>query len=112
MKIGIYAGTIPPPVFIENLVNGLADKGDTVFIYGKAIDRNYQFSNANIRQRKYPITNIGVLLQFFYIVFRLFINQPYSGLTLIKKVWQKSKNGTHFIKRFCKVLPPFLDNLQ
>ena len=26
MKIGIYAGTIPPPVFINNLINGLADK--------------------------------------------------------------------------------------
>ena len=51
MKIGIYAGEIPPPVFIENLVTGLADKGETVFIYGKAKDRNFQFSNSNVRQR-------------------------------------------------------------
>jgi len=112
MKIGIYAGTIPPPVFIDNLVNGLADKGETVFIYGKAIDRHYQFSNANIRQRKYPITNIGFLLQFCYIVFRLFIKQPYSCLTLVEKVWQNSTNGIHFIIRCCKVLPPLLDNLD
>ena len=39
MKIGIYAGTIPPPVFINNLINGLADKGDIVFIYGKVIEK-------------------------------------------------------------------------
>ena len=46
MKIGIYAGTIPPPVFINNLVNGLADKNDIVIVYGKASERNYKFSKS------------------------------------------------------------------
>ena len=61
MKIGIYAGSIPPPVFIKNLVNGLANKEDKVFVYGKALDQNYQFSNSSIKQRKIPNTTIGIL---------------------------------------------------
>ena len=76
MKIGIYEGSIPPPVFINNLVNGLADEGNNVFIYGKSTDRNYQFSNPSILQRKFPITKFGVILHSFYILIKLIYNQP------------------------------------
>ena len=35
MKIGIYSGAIPPPVFINNLINGLVEKNDTVILLAR-----------------------------------------------------------------------------
>jgi len=112
MKIGIYAGTIPPPIFINNLINGLADKGGTVYIYGKAIDRNYQFSNSAIIQRKVPVTKIGIILYTIYALSKLIIMQPQLYLIIVKMLRQNSTNWIQFLKRSCRVLPPFLDNLD
>ena len=65
MKIGIYAGTIPPPVFINNLINGLADKGDIVFIYGKVIEKEYKF---------YTQTDTEILINFIELCIEESIN--------------------------------------
>ena len=112
MKIGIYAGTIPPPVFINNLINGLADKGDIVFIYGKVIEKKYKFSNSGIIQRKFPTTQIGIFLYSIYALSKLIIMQPQLYLTIVKMLRQNSTNWIQFLKRSCRVLPPFLDNLD
>jgi len=112
MKIGIYAGTIPPEVFIENLANGLADNGYKVFIYGKSAERNYKFSSSSIIQRKVSITKIEVLKYFIYALIRLIINQPLSYLTIIKIIRNNSKSWIHFLQRSCRILPPILDNLD
>ena len=112
MKIGIYAGTIPPPVFINNLVNGSADNGYEVFIYGKAANRNYKFSNSYIIQRIFPSTKIGILLYSIYILLQLILRTPRSNLTIIKMVKQNSNSLSQFFQRTCRVLPPFLDKLE
>ena len=112
MKIGIYAGTIPPPVFINNLINGLADKGDIVFIYGKVIEKKYKFSNSGIIQRKFPTTQIGIFLYSIYALSKLIIMQPQLYLTIVKMLRRNSTNWIQFLKRSCRVLPPFLDNLD
>ena len=112
MKIGIYAGTIPPPVFINNLIKGLADKGGIVFIYGKVIEKKYKFSNSGIIQRKFPTTQIGIFLYSIYALSKLIIMQPQLYLTIVKMLRQNSTNWIQFLKRSCRVLPPFLDNLD
>ena len=112
MKIGIYAGTIPPPVFINNLINGLADKGDIVFIYGKVIEKKYKYSNSGIIPRKFPTTQIGIFLYSIYALSRLIIMQPQLYLTIVKMLRRNSTNWIQFFKRSCRVLPPFLDNLD
>ena len=112
MKIGIYAGTIPPPVFINNLVNGLADKNDTVILYGKASERNYKFSSSALVKRKVPITKLGIILYSIYALSKLIIMQPQLYLTIVKMLRQNSTNWIQFLKRSCRVLPPFLDNLD
>ena len=112
MKIGIYAGTIPPPVFINNLINGLADKGDIVFIYGKVIEKKYKFSNSGIIQRKFPATQIGIFLYSIYALSKLIIMKPQLYLTIVKMLRWNSTNWIQFLKRSCRVLPPFLDNLD
>lgn len=112
MKIGIYAGTIPPPVFINNLINGLADKGGIVFIYGKVIEKKYKFSNSGIIQRKFPTTQIGIFLYSIYALSKLIIMQPQLYLKIVKMLRRNSTNWIQFLKRSCRVLPPFLDNLD
>ena len=112
MKIGIYTGTIPPPVFITNLVNGLADKNDTVMVYGKASERNYKFSSSAVIQRKVPITKLGIILYSLYIHARLIIRRPNLYLAIAKMISQNSTNWIQFLNRSCRVLPPFLDNLD
>ena len=112
MKIGIYSGAIPPPVFINNLINGLVDKNDTVILYGKASERNYKFSSSAIVKRKVPITKLGIILYSIYALFKLIIMQPQLYLTIVKMLRQNSTNWIQFLKRSCRVLPPFLDNLD
>jgi len=112
MKIGIYSGTIPPPIFIENLVNGLADIGNKVFIYGKPGEGYYQSSNSSIIQRKIPVTKFGVILYFIFSLIRLIIIKPHICLTLVNMIRQHSTNWIQFLKRSCRVLPPFIDNLD
>jgi colanic acid/amylovoran biosynthesis glycosyltransferase len=112
MKIGIYAGAIPPPVFINNLVNGLADKGDTIFIYGKVIDKNYQIHNSNIIQKRIPSTKFGIILHSIFTLIRLITSQPHLYISLVKIVRQNSNSWGHFFYRCCNILPPFLDKLD
>jgi len=112
MKIGIYSGTIPPPVFINNLIKGLADKGGIVFIYGKVIEKKYKFSNSGIIQRKFPTTQIGIFLYSIYALSKLIIMQPKLYLKIVKMLRRNSTNWIQFLKRSCRVLPPFLDNLD
>ena len=112
MKIGIYAGSIPPPVFIKNLVNGLANKEDKVFVYGKALDQNYQFSNSNIIQRKSPTAKFGVIFYSIYYHLRLIIITPYTFITIIQSIYQYSNNYKQYFYRSCRVLPPLIDKLD
>ena len=112
MKVGIYVGSIPPPVFINNLVNGLADEGYNVFIYGKPVKGDYQFLNPSILQRKFPITKFGVILYSIYILVRLIFDQPHFNLNIVKIVRQNSKNWSQFLQRLCRVMPPFIDKLD
>ena len=112
MKIGIYTGTIPPPVFITNLINGLADKNDTVMVYGKASERNYKFSSSAIIQRKVPVTKLGIILYSLYIHARLIIRRPNLYLAIAKMISQNSTNWIQFLNRSCRVFSPFLDNLD
>ena len=112
MKIGIYSGAIPPPVFINNLINGLVDKNDTVILYGKASERNYKFPSSAIVKRKVPITKLGIILYSIYALSKLIIMQPQLYLTIVKILRRNSTNWIQFLKRSCRVLPPFLDNLD
>ena len=112
MKIGIYAGTIPSPVFIENLANGLADKGNRVIIYGKAEKGYYQSHNFSIIQRRIPATKFGEMLYSIYSLVSLIIRQPHLYFTIVKIVRQHSKGWIQFLQRSCRVLPPLLDGLD
>ena len=80
MKIGIYAGKIPPPVFIENLVNGLADRGNEIIVYGKPLKRDYTFKIPNVIQRKVPVTRIGLMLYSIYSIFKLVLMFSYNHI--------------------------------
>ena len=44
MKIGILVGRVPPPVFINQLLCGLAEAGHKVFLYGSSNDKNFRYN--------------------------------------------------------------------
>ena len=73
MKIGILAGRVPPPVFINQLVCGLAEAGHKVFLYGSSHDKNFQYNNPLLFVRTKPKYKIPL----FFNSFR--INESFEG---------------------------------
>ena len=45
MKIGIFVGKFPPPVFVNQLVCGLVEAGHKVFLYGSSHNKNFRYNN-------------------------------------------------------------------
>ena len=80
MKIGIYEGSIPPPVFINNLILGLASKGLNIYLYGKVYNKGKGYQNSSIFLRKIPCSKLGVILKSLSNIFSLIINKKYSSL--------------------------------
>lgn len=61
MTIAIYSGTIPSTTFIENLIEGLADSGLKIILFGKKTGRvNYR---GNVKVIETP-ENVGALVLF------------------------------------------------
>ena len=112
MKIGISAGLIPPPVFIENLLNKLASQKYRIYIYGNLSDNRFKFKNINIVPRVRPTTKLGICMYSFFLHFQLLFRMPKLFFTLINKINLRSKNIKNYIIRSTKVIPPFLDNLN
>lgn len=112
MKIGFIIGEIPPPIFINNLIDGISKKGYKIFLYGKVVDKNYQFPNPNIILRKTPQYKINIIFCLIYFFIRLLLNKPNIIFKLIKRIWYNSKNIAEFIHRSLIVAPPFIDELE
>ena len=112
MKIGIFSGTIPSEKFINNLINGIADEGNKVFIYGKEKNKKYFLNQNNIIKRKFYSNKYQV---FFYSVFnilKLFIFNYTLCFNVISQIIQNSKSKVEIFHRCCKVLPPLLDDID
>jgi len=61
LTIAIYSGTIPSTTFIENLIEGLADSGLKIILFGKKTGRvNYR---GNVKVIETP-ENVGALVLF------------------------------------------------
>ena len=112
MKIGMYIGTIPAPVFIENLINGLAKNGQRVFIYGKLIDKEFKIENSNIILRKFPNSKFKIVISFIYLFYKALICKSYSCIFLLKIIWTNSNTISQFFNRFCRLIPPFIDDID
>jgi len=112
MKIGIYTGEIPAPVFIENMVIGLADVGYQVYLYGDSKERPAKFNYSGIILRLHPVSGKGKILISIYYLFLIFWQYQFSGISILKMIYGNSGSMKQFIYRVCRVLPPFLDKLD
>ena len=111
MKIGIYSGSIPPPVFIDHLVRNIP-KSNQVFLYGSRREKNNQYINTSIQLRIKPTNKAYLLLSSLYYIFKLIYIYRKSSKKLLSQLWDNKDNFSNFINRCSAILPPFTDSLD
>jgi len=112
MKIGIYSGQIPPPIFIDQMVRGLAENNHTVYLYGTLRGDIGHYKNLSIKTRFFPKSRIRIVLLIFWLSFKLLFKKQYPIYDLFKAILQNSINFKQFLIRCNKVILPFCDNLD
>ena len=112
MKIGIYSGQTPPPIFITNLLNGLANNNYKVYIYGKSIHNKFKSNNPHVIIRRIYSRKIAQLFQLLFIIIKLFFADPLFCVKIIKIIWINAQSINHFIDKSCRILLPLLDGLD
>ena len=105
MKVAIYSGTIPAPVFIESLIQSLAEQGVSVYLFGrKTSSENYN----NRGNRVFLTPSHGILRIGFVLIqiVRLLVTSPGRYIRLFIHYRKISKNDSiRFMNWWCKVLP-------
>ncbi len=106
LRVAIYSGEVPSSIFIERLVNSLADSGLIVYIFGrKRSDYNYN-KEKNIYD--YTTPNKKTFL-FFFIIYQLLLIIFTAPLSLVKLITFKIKSTKNWSNGFftwlAKTLP-------
>tara|TARA_B100001250_G_C19817562_1_gene799605 strand:+ start:20496 stop:21692 length:1197 start_codon:yes stop_codon:yes gene_type:complete len=112
MNIGIYSGTIPPEKFIDNLIDGIAERGCKVFIYGKEKNKSFILNKKNIVRRKFYSNKLEIFFNSILYFLKLLFLKPRSFLSIIKEIRQNSISIFQILDRSCKILPLLLDNID
>ena len=112
MKIGIYSGQIPPSIFIDQMICGLAKTNCTLYIYGTLRGEIDHYHNLSIKIRRFPKSKVGNILSALWLIIRFSCNKKYSSITIIKQMLLFSRNWKQFLIRCNRILLPFLDNLD
>lgn len=105
LTVAIYSGSIPAPVFIENLIQALADQGVQVYLYGRKTSPVYYTSN-NIHM--FPTPNHWFLLVGFILWQMIFLmiatpRKFYRLVTNYRKILKNNSGG--LLNWLGKVLP-------
>lgn len=103
MKIALYSGNIPSTTFIENLIEGLADAGFEIILFGKKT-RNVRYAN-NVKIHSTPESSFK--LTFFVIkeFVLLFFKNPKLFIKSFTKILKRKNNVKDFIKDSGILLP-------
>ena len=88
MKIAIYSGVIPSTTFIENLILGLGEKGETVYLFGR-INRKVNYRNKNIHVHGQTSNKLLFAIIFFIRFLRLAVCYPKRCVALFRIVREK-----------------------
>jgi len=111
MKIGIFAGEIPPPVFITSLINGLVLEVDKLVLYGTPKKNKIEYIHKSVILNKFPVNKVEIMLKCSYLILLLIFNKNYS-INILKEISSNSNSWISFYKRCCKILPTLLDGLD
>ncbi len=112
MKIGIFVGKFPPPVFVNQLVCGLVEAGHKVFLYGSSHNKNFRYNNPLLFVRIKPKYKIPLLFKSFFLILNIIINSRKNAFSILSQIKSNGFGNRNFLNRCSKVLPPFLDDLD
>ena len=112
MKIGILVGRIPPPVFINHLVFGLEKTGNSIVLYGSSYDKIFKYNKSHIIVKANPQYKIFILFKSLLLIFKILIFNHRNAICILYQIKRNETSIRSFLYRCCKVLPPFLDNLD
>ncbi|RXR33072.1 glycosyltransferase family 1 protein [Flavobacterium piscinae] len=94
-KIAIYCGEIPPPTFIDRLINGLAEQGSKLIIIGNLTQKvSYEFNNIKIVGYSGKINKFFILM-YYSLLLSLFRRKEKTQL----KNWMKLNNKNNTISK-------------
>jgi colanic acid/amylovoran biosynthesis glycosyltransferase len=94
-KIAIYCGEIPPPTFINRLINGLAERGNKLLLVGNLTQKvSYKSSNIKIVGYSGRMSKFSILL-YYSVLLSLFKNKEKKQL----KSWMKLNNRNNAISK-------------
>ncbi|MDQ3020519.1 MAG: glycosyltransferase family 4 protein [Bacteroidota bacterium] len=107
MKIAIYSGNIPSTTFIENLINGLAQAGFEIYLFGKQTKKvSYK---GKVKIYPTPASDIKLILFVLTESLKLLFKNPKLFFKFFKIMHGKSKTLKTFIKE-TGVLIPIVNN--
>jgi len=112
MKIGILSGKIPPPVFIDQLVIGLAIKGHEVFLYGSTHGVKYKSSHKLLIIRNNLENKFILFFKTCFQIVKVIFNHHEIAFSLLSQIRENGKGFRNYFDRCSRVLPPFSDNLD
>jgi len=112
MKIGIFAGEIPPPHFIHQLVSNIAGVDHQVFLYGSLKENFFSYYNQYIIIRIKHGNRVRVFITAIFLIMKLIYKYGNWSVCLLSQIWKHDRKISIFIKRCSIVLPPFLDELD
>ena len=102
IKLAVYSGTIPAPIFVENLVKIIADKDINIYLFGSGSSVEYQ--NPNIKSFLTPKGKLNIIIFVLSQLLRLVFFHPKRLYKLINNPSIFSKSGSVFVN-LSKILP-------
>lgn len=102
LKIAIYNGELPAPVFINRLIGGLADFGHTVYLFG------YQRKKTSYKNKKIQVVTYtkGLFKYLFYLKYLILLQltKPSEKKKLDKIICGFSKKSYYLKVKYYPVL--------
>ena len=106
LRVAIYSGEVPSSIFIERLVNSLADSGIIIYLFGrKRSDYNYK-KEKNIYDYTTPNKRTFLILFIIYQLWLIIFTAPLNLVKLIIFRIKSTKNwSTGFFTWLANTLP-------
>lgn len=108
MKVAVYSGNIPSTTFIENLIEGLAQSGIEILLFGKqTAEVKYK---GNVKLYPTPVSGAGLFINVIFQSLTLLVKDPGLFFKSYKALKNKKKKLKGIIKE-AGIIFPILNNI-
>lgn len=91
MKVAVYSGNIPSTTFIENLIEGLAQSGTEILLFGKqTAEVKYK---GNVKLYPTPVSGAGLFINVIFQSLTLLVKDPGLFFKSYKALKNKKRNS-------------------